>query len=580
VPRSFSSFLSFVLPVLLAQALELMFPSFDLLAVFFILPLFSHALPFVGRNSGSPVVERLRGFDLPIHRSTGAHRIFKRGGVSGSIGLGDNSDLLYTVPIELGNTTTAVHIDTGSSDLWVISDACNTDACKESSTTRYQSSSLNYSGASVAMFYGDSTTGTNASGPIGIEVATIAGVSMTGQYFAAINTTSNPTVKWAAGIFGLGFPTGSGIQRALVAHKFGDSTRTDQFIASSYTNGPLLPRIAMTGELEMPMFSMSLQRNTIDIGGQGLLTVGKLPNGIDNSSLTWVPVRLYSPEDGGVRPPSFAPNEVYPFRWEIDIEGVFLDGQAVPSSNIPSDGIQSNRTSALIDTGNSLIRGPSDVVKSILSAVSAAYASSSDPSTPATLPCSTPRTLAFQIGGKRFPVDPRDFIGPSKAGDTTTCIADNLVSTDPPSQGALFRWSLGDPFLKSNLVAFHYGNLTHPSVDPPRIGFLSMVPADAGNLLTQAVVDAQKNGGNFESTIQFAPTASAAADPNLTVSPSAASAQAAQLTAVPSATAVDPPEPSGRSAKDRQNNSTISVMSQSYQCFSIVINIAVMFFMY
>ncbi|KAG6916185.1 hypothetical protein DXG01_008115 [Tephrocybe rancida] len=49
-----------------------------------------------------------------------------------------------------------------------------------------------------------------------------------------------------------------------------------------------------------------------------------------------------------------------------------------------------------------------------------------------------------------------------------------------------------------NLVAFYFGNLTHPSVDPPRVGFLSTVPANADELLTQAVQDAQDNGNTFE----------------------------------------------------------------------------------
>jgi hypothetical protein len=536
-----------------------MFSSFDLLAFVLILPLFSLALPFAGHNAG--LVERVRGFDLPIHRSTGAGGIHKRGGVSGSIALGDNLDLLYTVPIELGSTTTAVHLDTGSSDLWVISDVCDTDACKGSSAARYQSSSLNASGASVTMNYGDSTTGTYAGGPVGLEKATIAEVSITGQNFAAVNATNNTVVKsGAAGIIGLGFPTGSIVQRALVAEKFGNPATTDHYIASTYANGPLLARIAMTGELEEPMFSVSLQRDTIDISGHGMLTVGNLPDGIDNSSLTWVPVRLYSPEDGGMSPPTFAPEEVYPSRWEIDIDGVFLDDQMIPNSAVPANGVQSSSVSALIDTGNSLIRGPSDVVKNILSTVSTAYASSNDPNAIPTLPCSTPHTLAFQIGGKRFPVDPRDFIGATKAGDANTCVADNVVATDPPEKGSLFRWSLGDPFLKSNLVAFHYGNLTHPSVDPPRIGFLSMVPADAGNLLTQAVLEAQKNGGNFKSTIDNAPTASAAADPNVTVIPSAASVEAAQITSVPT---------SSTNPQDTHKNTAFSIMWDSSGYFSV-----------
>lgn len=58
---------------------------------------------------------------------------------------------------------------------------------------------------------------------------------------------------------------------------------------------------------------IDLQRNTIDIGGgSGTLTVGKLPDGITDDQITWVPVRLYSPEEGGAASPSFAPNENYP----------------------------------------------------------------------------------------------------------------------------------------------------------------------------------------------------------------------------------------------------------------------------
>ena len=146
--------------------------------------------------------------------------------------------------------------------------------------------------------------------------------------------------------------------------------------------------------------------------------------------------------------------------------------------------------------GNSLIRGPQDVVSNIYTKVSPAFAaiSNADP----TLPCDAAHSLAFQIGGKMFPVDPRDFVSQNKQGDAKTCIANNIVSTDAPSSGALFSWNLGDPFLKSNMVIFYYGNLTHPSVDPPRIGFVSLVPQNADDLLDDAVDDAESAGGNFE----------------------------------------------------------------------------------
>jgi hypothetical protein len=97
--------------------------------------------------------------------------------------------------------------------------------------------------------------------------------------------------------------------------------------------------------------------------------------------------------------------------------------------------------------GNSVIRGPQDVVDDILSSVSSAFAANSnaDP----TFPCNVPHSLAFQIGGNTFPIDPRDFMSQYKAKDVSTCVADNVVATDPPSNGALFSWSLGDPFFKS-----------------------------------------------------------------------------------------------------------------------------------
>jgi Eukaryotic aspartyl protease len=97
-----------------------------------------------------------------------------------------------------------------------------------------------------------------------------------------------------------------------------------------------------------------------------------------------------------------------------------------------------------------VIRGPQDIVDTILQSVSSAFAA--DPNAAPTFPCSVPHDLAFQIGGKAFPVDPRDFISQDKPGDASTCVASNVVPTDPPRNGALFSWSLGDPFFKSYVL--------------------------------------------------------------------------------------------------------------------------------
>ncbi|CAK5265417.1 unnamed protein product [Mycena citricolor] len=472
-------------------------------------------------------------------------------GLTGTIGLGDNSDLLYTVPIQLGSTTTVVNLDTGSSDLWVISSQCTTHTCAKTTTdtVRVPTKGLKMTGANVTMNYGDSLTGTYATGPIVQDTVSIAGLAIDNQAFAAISDTTNSVVEFgAAGIFGLGFPTESQVQGAVVTHQFGTTTATDHFVASSYSDGPLISRIAQTGQLEMPMFSISLQRSTIDISGVGALTLGSLPAGVDNSTITWAPVRLYSPAEGGINPPSFAPNEIYPLRWEIDLDGVFLDGKELAPSALPATGgVNSTRMSALIDTGNSILRGPTDVVGNILQTLSPTYIPSAASSSPV-LPCTNAHNLTFQIGGKMFPIDPRDLVTPDAAGDATTCVANTITATDPPGVGALFRWSLGDPFFKSNLVVFHYGNLTHPSQDPPRIGFVSQVPNNAAALLAEAVSSAQANGGNFESTIVIAPTAAAEQAAEVTVVAVSASAEAAQLTDPVTATPTPTPTPTAAPA--------------------------------
>ncbi|KAJ6585919.1 hypothetical protein B0H19DRAFT_428641 [Mycena capillaripes] len=200
-----------------------------------------------------------------------------------------------------------------------------------------------------------------------------------------------------------------------------------------------------------------------------------------------------------------------------------------PSSTVPtSGGVDATRMSALIDTGNSILRGPSDVVSNILGTISPSY-TADDPNS-AILPCAKAHNLAFKIGGQMFPIDPRDLPSPVSTNDASSCMINKIVGTDAPGPGALFRWNLGDPFMKSNLVAFHFGNLTHPSQDPPRIGFLSQVPADAANLLAQAAEDAVDNGENFESYPVVIPDAENL-EPKVTVAAASASLQAAELTA-------------------------------------------------
>ena len=77
------------------------------------------------------------------------------------------------------------------------------------------------------------------------------------------------------------------------------------------STGPFLSRLVAAHSLAAPMFTVTLQRDTVDISGNvGLLSIGGLPSGVQNDSLTWVPVRAYTPAQGGLSGPPDAPDEV------------------------------------------------------------------------------------------------------------------------------------------------------------------------------------------------------------------------------------------------------------------------------
>ncbi|KAF9513751.1 hypothetical protein BS47DRAFT_1343746 [Hydnum rufescens UP504] len=521
-----------------------------------------------------------RGVHVPIY-ARDSTALDRRSLGSGSIGLGDYQDIAYNVLVRIGNISLPLLLDSGSADLWTIADTCKNNCTR--GLPVYPHKSFNYSGVDARLFYGDTATGTYAFGPVGKDTVNIAGVAIQNQYFAAINETdTNVVYTNSVGLLGLGFPVNSVIWNALFIQEypaganttitvistsitptpsspsiykrstllrdnnyveFGDMKNlatVDQLLATFITNGPVVARMGFSGLLAEPSFTITLQRDSLDIGGNiGMLSLGELPPGVLNNSLTWVPIRLYTSEEGGIPSSPAAPNEV-------PIDNVYLDGQALPQSTL-STGVS---LSALIDTGNSLIRGPRDVVATIYERISGS-------NTTSTYDCLTPHTLEFSIGGQKFPIDPRDFGWQAAANSIQTCNA-SIVATDPPSKGFLYAWSLGDPFLKSVLASFYYGNLTHPSVDPPRLGFVSTVPQNAAELLIAAVkssinnfpaiIEPPLNGTpNASQTgvagVALAPTLPAL--PSSVISPSASKSADTLVTTKPSVPSSSPTKSNG-----------------------------------
>lgn len=175
------------------------------------------------------------------------------------------------------------------------------------------------------------------------------------------------------------FPTLPGLLGGSAKHISRQTTSViDSALASYSTLGPFITRLVAEGMLSLPMISVTLQRDSIEVGGnEGVLSIGELPNDVSSSDLTWVPLRGYSEAEGGLPAPSSSPNEVslsvyhdvnmrytytdrytcllqkvYPIAWEVLLDGVYFDGQKLPASNLSSSDI---KLSALIDT----VRPPS-----------------------------------------------------------------------------------------------------------------------------------------------------------------------------------------------------------------------------
>jgi phytepsin len=224
------------------------------------------------------------------------------------------------------------------------------DACKACDTTLqlFPQAGFVDAGLDVDLRYGDSLTGTHAAGLIGTDAISFAGISMQNQYFAAINDTdTNVLGTGSAGILGLGFALNSVIWNEVFASKFTSQSSSTQrslprrlpssnygtrffpnldnlltarkrtidaaaltkAVLDSYpTYGPAVTRMVTTNSLVAPMFSITLQRDSLDIGGNaGVLSLGELPPGIQESALTWAPIRAYP---NALQAPADSPKEV------------------------------------------------------------------------------------------------------------------------------------------------------------------------------------------------------------------------------------------------------------------------------
>ncbi|XP_026203206.1 pepsin A-like [Anabas testudineus] len=281
-----------------------------------------------------------------------------------------------------------VLFDTGSSDLWVPSVSCNNSACD--SHVKFNSSASSTFQAGAKPFYISYNSGF-AAGSTGYDTIKISDLYVENQLFGLTNTEALflGSVPWD-GILGLAFPS-----------------------MSLEGGTPIFDNIWNQGKIPQYMFSMYLSSS---VEGSMLILGGTDPT-YYTGSISWIP--LYQATN----------------FWNIQMQSITINGNTVACSG---------SCAAIVDSGTSLIIGPSEDIDNINGWLGAFP----DQNGNADVSCSNINLLpniVFNINGYTFSLTPSVYIIKS-ASECNTGFA------------AGTSWILGEVFMRQFYTVFDVGN--------------------------------------------------------------------------------------------------------------------------
>lgn len=326
---------------------------------------------------------------------------------TGAVPIKNFQDSEYFGPISIGSPaqTFEVIYDTGSSNLWVPSAKC--DASKYPSCanhTKYDSSkSTTYApkGDTLTIPYGSGT----CSGFLSQDTVALGGLSVSSLPFGEI--TNEPGQVWEIspfdGICGLGYP-GIAVDKVT----------------------PPFDALMSSGKLEKNEFSFYLSTQHGDMTKQtSALVLGGVDSKYFTGDFTYLPTQ------------KFLGNQGY---WLIHGDDVKVGG----SSTGACSGWLSKSCALVVDTGTSIITGPSSKLNPIISKIGTVKP---DCSNLDSLP-----TISFTLAGKDFDLEPEFYVLKITEGGETEC------QLGMQAMDQLGLWILGDPFLRKYYTVFDRAN--------------------------------------------------------------------------------------------------------------------------
>jgi len=261
----------------------------------------------------------------------------------------------------------------------------------------------------------------------------MAGFQVTGQTFALADQVSSGLLSSpVSGLMGLGWDT----------------------IASSGAT-PMWQTLAKGGQWTDPVMSFFLTR-FIDLEGANAQEPGgEFMMGGTNTN-------LYTGDIDYVNIPSG--QESY---WLIPLTGATVNGASVLSGSV----------NAAIDTGTTLVGGPSADIAAIFAQIPNSQPGTGDLAGYYTYPCSTSVTVTMTFSSKTWTIDPADFL--LMRVSSTQCVGAFFALS---LSGSAPQWIIGDTFLKNVYSVYRY--------NPPSVGFANL----SSNALAQ-----NKLGGTLPS---------------------------------------------------------------------------------
>ncbi|WWD00588.1 hypothetical protein V866_007523 [Kwoniella sp. B9012] len=334
-----------------------------------------------------------------------------------------NLDTSYSATLNVGTPSQSLDIvlDTGSSDLWVASDACTMGACTSMETydDTASTSKVNLS-SSFSIEYGSGT----AAGSLVQDLVTLGGYSVASQTFAACDEVSSGLLSTGvSGIMGLSWP------------------------ALAYSKAtPWWVTLAKSSSWSDPLFAFHLARyrnvagaSSVEADG-GVATFGFLDSSLYSGDVTYVSV------SGSAQ------------YWQIPMASMTMQGETVSlgSSNM-----------AAIDTGTTLIGGPESIIEAIYANIPGSQRMTGSYAPYFAYPCSTNVDFEITFGTFTIKITDQDFNLGRYTSDTSMCTGAAYVQS--LSSSSPVQWIVGDAALKNTYTVFRY--------NPAAVGFANLAGA-------------------------------------------------------------------------------------------------------